>query len=208
MVTKQKNKIKGYEIIVQGQYYSLGDGSNKGPLKQYPKQTFYLPEVVTYREGNTFKTIKVEGKTVETDKVIPNVKRTNARKPSLHLIRRFHLEPKLKEDLDDFIKVRTCRIFSIKETMIDQDDFLKKKIDDMSEAELNQFVAIHNLNVYLTMYGDLVSQKEAVKEVFQAKLEEIESKKEVITEETNIYQAQLDAIGEESEEDPLAYLMD
>lgn len=202
------NQIRGYEVVVQGQYYSVSANGQK-PLKSYPKQTFYFPEVVTYREGNTFRTVKVEGKVVNTSEVIPKIKRGNISKGNLalHLIRRFHLEPKLREELDDFVAIRTCRRFSIKSVMIDQGDFLKKDINDLSEAELNQFVAIRNLNVFLSMYGDLADQKEAVKDAYKLKLEEMANKKDTVTEETNIYQAELDALDGNQDVDPLSGLM-
>jgi len=189
-----KDKIKGFKVIVEGQYYST---SGNKDLRGF-KQTFYLPEVVTYREGNTYRKVKIDGKWVDTTEVIPVVKKGNVSKGNLalHLIRRFYLEFKLREDLEDFVKVRTCRIFSIKEEMIKQDDFLKKDINDLTEAELNQFVLIRDLNVYLTAYGSLVAQKEAVKEAYKQKLLELSEKKEKVTEETNIYQAELDRLEE------------
>lgn len=204
---KNKNKIKGYKIVVEGQYYSMGDGSGKKPLKQYPKQTFYLPETVTYREGNTFRKIKVDGEWVDTAEVIPKILRVNAKKVALHIIRRYHLEFKLKESLEDFTGIRSCSVFSIEECMIDQDDFLKKDINDMSEAELTQFVAVRDLNVYLTMYGDLPSKKDAVKQAYKLKLAELAEQKEESTEEVNIYQVELDAMEDKTPIDPLADLM-
>lgn len=204
---KAADKIKGYEIVVEGQYYAAAMGNRQKGPRNYPRQTFFLPEIVTYREGNTYRKILKDGESVDTAEVIPVVRRGNAKKPALHLILRYHLDPRLKEELEDFIKVRTCRIFSIKETLIDAEETLKKDIDDMTEAELTQFVAVRDLNVFLSLYGDLVTMKEAVKREYKNMLEQLSEKKNVVKEETNIYQAELDSLSHSSVADPLADLM-
>lgn len=168
---KSVNKIKGYKITVKGQYWSVNSATGaKGP-KTYSNISVYLPEIITYRQGNKFETIMVDGKEMQTSKVIPDIQRAHAKRVGLYIIKNHHIEPILREKFDDFVGLRVCRISAREEVMIDEADFLTKPIMEMTEPELTQFVAVKDINIHLSMYGDFISQKDAVIQALEDKID-------------------------------------
>jgi len=155
--------VPGYAVEVEGQYYSRDVNTGLKNQKFYKKEKFFFPKIVTFVEGKK----KIERIIDGTAKTVwvPNVKRANALKVCLHLIKNFHIDDRLREKYPDFMGTRSIEIFSKEEVDISEDvglDFAKKVIKDMTKSELAQTIAINDLNITLKNYIDLGDMKIAV----------------------------------------------
>ncbi|MEE9528825.1 MAG: hypothetical protein V3V88_02100 [Dehalococcoidia bacterium] len=166
-ITSNGPKAKGYEVTVEGQYYS--NGPNK-PLKFYSKEKFIFPEIITFVDGK--KQIERIVNSTAKSVWVPNVRRANALQVCLGQIKNFLIEDRLKEKYADFVSVRTINIFSKEEINIEAakyQDVTTKAIKDMTKSELSQTIAIQDLNIVLSNYADLGDMKNAVKQAIQQK---------------------------------------
>jgi len=163
-------KVKGYEIVVSGQYYSRDTSTGIKTVKFYKDEKFFFPKIVTYTDGKQKVTRMIEG--IERSVSVPKVVRANALRVCQHLIRRHHIEDRLKEKYEDYLGVRLMEIFSKDECEIDpalEIDITKKPIKEMTRSEISQIVVIRDLNIVLGNYADLGDMKMAVSEAIKQK---------------------------------------
>lgn len=169
-MAKEKAKIPGYKIVVNGEYYHKDANGNKS-IKFYGDKTFYLPEIVSYREGRKEVKKMVGDREIKTTE--PNIIRGNSSRVGLHIIRRYYIEAQLKEDIPECVGVRTCNIFSKERVLIDPPKELKpENIQKMTKSELRQFVTNADINIELSSYGDFGDQKNAVIRAYQQKVKD------------------------------------
>lgn len=157
------NMAPGYEVTVSGQYYSVNENGNKSP-KTYKPQKFQFPKIVSYKKGVKKEYTEHEDGS-KTSRVVPDVVPANALNIALHLVKNFHIIPRLKQEYDDFAGLRTCAIFSKEEILIDTTkikDVSEKDIQNMDEAEIRQFVTINDITVSFSNYSDIADLKNAV----------------------------------------------
>jgi len=164
----QKKTREGFAVTVQGQYYSRSPQGKV--IAFYGPETFLLRKKETYTEGRKWKkTIVKSQREGEPDKEIkesvPNIVTMPTTKCALHVVRRYHLEPRLKEKLPDYAGVRTCEITKFAAVQLkptEGRDLDKLKIQDMTESELLQFIAINDMKLTLSSFRDLATKKHAV----------------------------------------------
>jgi len=198
---------KGYTIAVSGEYYSRDPSTGKKGNKFYEKEEFILPEIVTFVSGREKKETIVDGRAVS--ETVPRVKKMNALRCGLAVIKNFHIKDRLKEKYEDFTDIRTCEIFYTS----DLEDISKKKIADVTDvpvkdmklSHLRQFVLIQDLNLNLDTYNDLGTMKKAVQIALKQKQKDdkLAHKSKAMSAE----EMDLTAPGEETEVDPLANLL-
>lgn len=208
-MAKKDQSVPGYEIKVTGEYYLKDPNTGMKSIKQFKAETFYLPEIVTYVEGREKLEKVIDGRSVTT--TIPKRVKGNASRVGLHIIRRYYIESVLKEKYPGFTGVKTCEIFNKKKVGIDPHTISNldgKPIQDMTEAELKQFVMLSDINLVLSQYGDLGDKKNAVERALQKKKQEdiAAGKTEAMTrEEQNLLP--VDGIKSDADEDPLGSLL-
>lgn len=156
--------IPGYRVVVTGTYIATNEHGVK-TKRFYKGESFDLPKVVSYKNGMHEIEIEVDGQT--RTKVVPNIIKENASRGNvaLHIIRRFHIEDRLKEKHEDYVSTKTCEVFSKEPYDIPVNaggDIVSKPVKDMSLSELKQFVDLSDLNVILGDYYDLGDKKMAV----------------------------------------------
>jgi len=165
------NEIEGYVITVQGQMFSRDPKSGLKTQKFYKDEKFYFPKIVSFVDGKEKVEVSVDGVIRSVAK--PKISKANALNVCQHLIRKYHIEDRLKEKYPDvFTGVRTMEVFAKEKAMIDPDEFMdvtKKPIAKMSKSELLQLVAIHGLKVQLSGYSSLADQKTAVEQAIKQK---------------------------------------
>ena len=167
MATEEKS-VPGYKIKVTGEYFSKDPNTGMKAIKFYEAEEFTLPEIVTYVEGRKSIEKVINGRGVKS--TVPNVKKGNASRVGLHVIRRYFIEDALKAKFPDFTGVRTCSIFNrVKVMMPPQKPLKPTDIQDMSSTELKMFVTLNDINIMLSSYGDLGNQKNAVIKAYQQK---------------------------------------
>ena len=165
---------KGYKFTVQGRYYAENEHGAQ-TLKFYKKLEFVFPEVVTYTCGKKWEKYFEKGKdaenNVEKKRAVPNVKRQNILKCFKYMIKNYYLHERLREEYSDYIKFQTFQITKRVEIELDEDKLKEFKltgdVDDMSESQLLQFIAIKGLEVDLSPYFDLADKKIAVQMVME-----------------------------------------
>lgn len=151
----------GYEIKVSGQYYAMNPETSVKSIKTYKPEAFQFPKIVQYKKG--MKKVVIENEDgSSTSKVVPDVVPANAANIALHLIKNFHITPRLETLYPDFLSVRTCSIFSKEEIQIPESEASEKDVKNMDKAELLQYVAINDLNIVFTNYADLGDARNAV----------------------------------------------
>lgn len=158
--TKEKS-VSGYTIKVTGEYFSKDAQTGAKAIKFYEAEEFILPEIVTYVEGRKSIEKIVNGRSVKS--TVPNVKKGNASRVGLHIIRRYFIEDALKAKYPGFTGVRTCELFSRVACKIPEQAPLEPSdIQEMTASQLKQFIALNDINIVLSGYSDLPSQKAAV----------------------------------------------
>lgn len=174
-MTKQKPTTAetrdGYEVGVSGVYYSLDQSTGIKTKKFYKNEAFRLPKIIKYKQGMKKITITQDDGTV-IEKVVPDMIESNSLTCALHIIRRYHIEERLKEKYPDYIGVHTCEIFSKEKIKINIDelrDVESTPIKDMTLSELLQFVTLSDINVILGDYADLGDKKIAVQRALAQK---------------------------------------
>ena len=168
----KKDSLPGYEIVVQGQYYSINDNGIR-TKKFYKNEKFFLPKEIDYAEGREKVDKVVNGKTIKV--IQPKIVRANSLRVAQHIIRRYHIEARLKEKLPDYTGVCTMDIFSKEAVDVPADDIgdiTKKPVKSLTESELLQLVAIKGINITLSQYIDLGDKKMAVEMALKKKLED------------------------------------
>jgi len=157
----KEQSVPGYELKVSGEYFSKDVNTGQKSIKQFKAKTFELPEIVTYVEGRKSIEKIINGRSVRS--TVPNIKKGNASRVGLHIIRRYYLDSILREEFPEFTGVRTCQIFSkTKIKMKPQKKFKDSEIQNMAESDLKQFIILNDVNIVLSQYGDLGDMKNAV----------------------------------------------
>ena len=196
MTTATKPRI-GYAFTVQGQYWATTDKGSKA-LRHYRNEVFVLPEIVSFKEGRKrVKRKDADGNFIETHETTPIVKRMHALRCFKHVIRRYHLEPRLKEKYEDYVGVRVMEV--VKRDLVDISpeeamDVSKKAIADMTESDLLQFCAINDLNTQLNIYASVADMRIAVENEWRQNRKQMEARRRVdspdndaLTAPTNLY---------------------
>lgn len=162
-------KRVGYAFTVEGQYY--GRDGRERTRKFYDPEVFYLPEVVSYVEGRKWDhVLNAEGKKVRVS--VPNVKKANAVRVALYLIKNFYMPLRLKEKYEDSRGLHTAEITLTEKVNINAakyQDIHTMKIKDMKESDLMQFVLLKDLNVELSGFSGLGDKKRAVAKAYKVK---------------------------------------
>lgn len=180
----------GYRFTVQGQYYAPSGDEGKTALKFFKGEVFELPEVCRYPMGKKFKTVIKDGKEVQI--AVPRILKSNVQNVALHLIRRYHLLPRLREKYPGAVDVRICEIVKREKIQISiaaAADVETLAINDMNEAQLRQFHAINDLTSHLDDYADLVDKKAAV----AMELDQIKRDQVVASAKTPLIDEEVDA---------------
>jgi hypothetical protein len=155
-----KKSVAGYAIQVSGEYFSRDANGNKG-IKQFGPFKFELPEIVSYVEGRKKIEKIVNGRATTT--TVANIKKGNASRVGLHIIRRYYIPFFLKDKFPEYTGVRKCSIFSKEKIQMEAPKKLTAaNIQNMKESELRQFVMLNDINMLLDQYGDLGDMKNAV----------------------------------------------
>jgi len=167
-----KKTVKGYKIVVQGQYRARGEKGKT--IRFYKKEEFCLPKISKYVEGRKWK--KIKGPDGEPKKIsVPNIVKANSLRCANHIIQRYLLPYRLQEKYEDFDSIRTCHIVKkSKLTDIDADygrDVTELKIEDMTESELNQFIRIYDITVEMNYFQDVADKRMAVEQAFREQRE-------------------------------------
>lgn len=176
----------GYKITVMGEYTARGP---QGKIsKFFKKEEFVLPEISTYRLGNIWEFYMVKNQ--KKKRSIPNIITQNSMHCYKHLLKKYYLPPRLREKHEDFIRVRTFNVMKKERIYLTAEhtfrDLKKVAIEDMTESELLQFIAMNDLTLEIGHYPDLADKRQAVEMAWGQIQTKAQEKTEVETFDANM----------------------
>lgn len=164
--TENVRTVPGYKITVEGQYYAIDSNTGNKTLRFFKNESFEFPEYVRYKAG--MKKIKRDvgnGQTINV--VVPDIQKSHIKRVALHLIKTYYLKGRMESKYTDYSSAREVRIFA--KEPVDVVVPPSSDIHNMEEADLLQFVALHDLNMSLSGYQDLGDKKLAVESAYGQK---------------------------------------